>query len=131
MATTDISRNATDFRKHYAGVRMQQGRVLTDDDFNENADLDAEDLRRTRVDVIGPAGSPDQGFLIADPAIDATNGRPTFTIKAGTFYLGGQRLVMDADELYHLQQDWLEQGAVAGDWLTVPAVQRFDLAYLE
>ena len=36
-------------RKHYAGVRMQQGRVLTDDDFNEAATIDAEELRRTRA----------------------------------------------------------------------------------
>lgn len=131
MATIDLTRNATNFQKHYAGVRMQQGRVLTDDDFNESTRLEAEDVRRTRLDVIGPSGSPDQGFLIDNPVIDATTGRPTFTIKAGTLYLGGQRLVLEADEPYHLQKDWLEQGAVAGDWLTAPAVPRFDLAYLE
>jgi hypothetical protein len=131
MATIDLSRHATDFRKNYTGVRMQQGRVLTDDDFNEQARLDAEDTRRTRIDVIGPVGSPDDGFKIAGPVVDALTNRPTFTIKAGSFYLGGQRLTLDADEVYHLQKDWLQQGAVAGDRPPLPAGVRFDFAYLE
>jgi hypothetical protein len=132
MATTDLSRHATDFRKHYAGVRMQQGRVLTDDDFNEHARLEAEDLRRTRIDTIGPVGSPDDGFLITNPVIDTTTNRPTFTITAGTFYLGGQRLTLEADEYYQLQKDWLQNGASTDDpILTVPTGTRYDLAWLE
>lgn len=132
MATIDLSRHATDFRKHYTGVRMQQGRVLTDDDFNEHARLNAEDIRRTRLDTIGPVGSPDDGFLIADPEIDATTSLPTFTIKAGSFYLGGQRLTLEADEFYHLQKDWLQNGADPNDpILTVPAEPQYDFAWLE
>jgi hypothetical protein len=132
MATIDLSRHATDFRKHYAGVRMQQGRVLTDDDFNEHARLDAEDIRRTRIDTIGPVGSPDDGFLITNPVIDTTTNRPTFTIKAGTFYLGGQRLTLEADELYHLQKDWLQNGASTSDpILATPTGPRYDFAWLE
>jgi len=41
MPNIDISRDATDLRKHYDRVQMQQGRVLTDDDFNEAERLDA------------------------------------------------------------------------------------------
>ena len=37
MATFDISRINFNPKKHYDSVRMQQGRVLTDDDWNENA----------------------------------------------------------------------------------------------
>lgn len=129
MATNDLSRHATDFRKHYTGVRLQQGRVLIDDDFNEQSRLDAEDIRRTRLDVIGPVGSPDDGFLIANPAFHALGS--TFTIKAGSFYLGGQRLTLETDEPYHLQKDWLQQGAGAGDRPVMPPGVRFDLAYLE
>ena len=130
MATIDTTRNATNFAKHYTGSRMQQGRVLSDDDFNDHARLTAEDMRRTRLDVIGPAGSPDQGFLITNPVINAV-GVPDFTIKAGTFYLGGQRLVLETDEVFSLQNDWLNQGAIAGDLPTVPTAARTDLAYLE
>jgi hypothetical protein len=129
MATTDLSRSATNFAKNFDGVRMQQGRVLTDDDFNENERLHTEDIRKTRVHVIGPSGSPDNGFAIASPQI--SNGKPTFLIKAGTFYLGGLRLSLEADEFYHLQKDWLQQGENATDRIAVPAAQRFDFVYLE
>ena len=86
MPNIDISRDATDLRKHYDRVHMQQGRVLTDDDFNEAERLDAEDARRVRVDVIGPAGSPDDGFKLKVYC------RPLagqLVLSAGTFYVGG------------------------------------------
>ena len=41
MSSIDLSRQVDESLKHYAGVRMQQGRVLTDDDFNAAASLDA------------------------------------------------------------------------------------------
>jgi len=105
MSTIDLSRLATDPRKHYAGVRMQQGRVLTDDDFNEAALLDAEDMRRTRVHAIGAYGTPDAGFLPKNFAV--VGGRVDFTLSAGTLYLGGLRLEMNPEERYQLQKDWL------------------------
>ena len=36
MATKDISRLLFDSGKHYSSVRMQQGRVMIDSDWNEN-----------------------------------------------------------------------------------------------
>jgi hypothetical protein len=136
MATIDLSRNATNFVKHFESTRMQQGRVLTDDDFNEHAQLNGEDMRKTRVHVIGPAGSPDDGFSIDSlqvlpPTVAFPNGLLTFVIKAGTLYLGGLRLTLEQDEYYHLQKDWLQQGEDPVDRLAVPAVQRSDLVYLE
>ena len=83
MATIDLSRSATDFRKHYKSVRAQQGRVFVDDDHNENERLHGEDDRRARVDIIGPAGTPDSGFLISNPRV--TGGKVDFDIAAGTF----------------------------------------------
>lgn len=137
MSTIDLSRDATDPRKRYAGVRMQQGRVLTDDDFNEAAALDAEELRRTRLDAIGAYGSADDGFLPKDFAVVAdlglaAPGRPTFTLSAGTVYLGGLRVAMLADEPFHLQKDWLNFDP-ATDWPAAPPVgqSRIDLAWLE
>ena len=136
MATIDLSRSATNFIKHFDSVRMQQGRVLTDDDFNEHAQLNDEDTRKTRVHVIGPAGSPDDGFSVdspqlLSPTVTFPNGLLTFVIKAGTFYLGGLRLTLEQDEYYHLQKDWLQQGKNPADRLAIPAVQRSDLVYLE
>src|SRR5438093_13510839 len=101
MPNIDISRDATDLRKHYDRVQMQQGRVLTDDDFNEAERLDAEDARRVRADVIGPAGSPDDGFRLKNVAGQVL-------LSAGTFYVGGLRLELEHDEPFNLQKDWLQ-----------------------
>lgn len=105
MSTIDLSRQATDFRKQYAGVRMQQGRVLTDDDFNEAARLEAEALRLTRLESIGPFGSRDSGFLPVNPG--TFQGRMTFDLTAGSLELGGLRLELPQDEPFHQQKNWL------------------------
>ncbi|UUZ72545.1 DUF6519 domain-containing protein [Polaromonas sp. P1(28)-8] len=130
MSTIDLSRQATDPRKHYAGVRMQQGRVLTDDDFNEAAALDAEELRRTRVHAIGAYGSPDGGFLPAN--FGAVGGKVNFTLTPGHLYIGGLRLEMSAAEQFLLQKDWLNFDP-ALDAPSAPAngVTRRDLVWLE
>lgn len=97
----DISRDSTNFNKHYSGVRMQQGRVLTDDDFNEAARLAEEGARRAIEDLIGPAGSPDDGFKL-----DASTG--TLALLPGTFYVGGLRLDLKDQESFIKQHDWLQ-----------------------
>ncbi|WP_428667487.1 DUF6519 domain-containing protein [Reyranella sp.] len=125
MATEDISRNATSFAKRYDGIRLQQGRVTTDDDYNEGARLDAEQTRLTVLDVVGPSGSPDSGFAIANPRIN-TRGDLDFDIAAGTLYLGGLRLEC-LGESYTQQVDWLEQPAADR---AAPTDGRADLAYV-
>ena len=124
MATVDLSRHATNFRKHFDSLRMKQGGILTDDDYNESERLDQEDERRTRVDVIGPVGTPDGGFLISNPT--APGGVLDFDIGAGTMYVGGQRLEMESPETYRTQHDWLRVPAIPA-----PAAPRTDLVYLE
>ncbi|MGA9772092.1 MAG: DUF6519 domain-containing protein [Blastocatellia bacterium] len=128
MATIDLSRSSTDFRKHYTSVRAQQGRVFVDDDHNENERLHVEAERRSRVDIIGPAGSPDDGFRISNPKITAN--KIDFDINTGTFYLGGLRLDMDKVETLQLQTDWLQ---FSGSNLPSPPGngKRLDLVYLE
>jgi hypothetical protein len=128
MATEDISRSAFDPRKRYAGVRMQQGRVLTDDDYNEGWTIQDEAERRLRLDVIGPAGSADGGFHIANPHVDAATGELDFDIEPGTFYLGGLQFEAPALERYSQQVDWLQQPASARQPATS---ERFDLVFLE
>lgn len=124
MPNIDISRDAHDQRKHYDRVFMQQGRVITDDDFNEAERLDAEDARRVRVDVIGPAGSPDDGFRLK-----VTGGN--LALSAGTFYVGGLRLEMENDEQFNLQKDWLQQGSAPNQTLTTPAGAQLDFVWLD
>src|SRR5215471_6917986 len=91
MANEEKSRDAFEPKKRYAAVGMQQGRVLVDDDFNENERIRLEEERRVNLDVIGPVGSPDGGLLPANGSI-AANGGVDFDIGKGTFYLGGLRL---------------------------------------
>lgn len=127
MPNIDITRDATDLRKHYLSVQMQQGRVLTDDDFNEAERLDAEDARRVRVDVIGPAGSPDDGFRLFVDAV--TN---ELMLRAGTYYVGGLRVELEQNEPFNLQRDWLQQGSAPGETLTpAPGAARFDFLWLD
>ena len=129
MPTQDISRSIFDARKHYTGVRMQQGRVLVDDDWNEHATIASEDQRLTRIDVIGPAGTPDAGFLIDPNAAPIAAADPVdFTIRAGTFYLGGLRLELEQDETLRMQHDWIR---VSASLPPRPTAQRDDLVYLE
>jgi uncharacterized protein DUF6519 len=131
MATIDVSRWATDFRKRYGGLRMQQGRVLTDDDFNEAERLDAEDTRVTRLHVIGESGSPDAGFSIQNLGPNAA-GALTFQIAAGTLYLGGLRLENPAAESFELQKDWLPFVQLTDGIPAVPLnTTRTDLAWIE
>ncbi len=126
MATKDISRSAFDARKHYTSVRMQQGRVIVDDDWNENERIRSEDQRRGRVDVIGPAGSPDSGFRI--PSASVAGGQIDFVIEKGVFYLGGLRLEMEHNQTYLTPRDYLEAKSVQHP---APSNDRIDLVYLE
>src|SRR5262252_3921580 len=96
MSTIDLSRVAIDPRKHYAGVRMQQGRVLSDDDFNSASMIDAEELRRTRMHAIGVYGAPDAGFLPTN--FTAVGGKCDFRLSNGNLYLGGLRLEMNSND---------------------------------
>ena len=134
MATKDISRMAFDPRKHYSSVRMQQGRVIVDDDWNENERIDNEDRRVGRVEIIGPTGSPDKGFSIDNVQV-TTDGLIDFDILPGSLYLGGLRLEMETVqqeptpiyETYRTQKDWLQQPP---NLHPIPSDERIDLVYL-
>jgi Family of unknown function (DUF6519)/Right handed beta helix region len=103
MTTHDISRYLFQPAKHYIGARWQQGRCLLDSDFNEDAQLDDEDQRRVLNDVIGPSGSPDQGFAVdlalGDEVLVRTVSLGTappadvldLRLRPGSMYVGGLR----------------------------------------
>lgn len=55
----DFSRDTFDPRRHYSAVRLQQGRVLTDADWNEQADITRHRAISLARDVIGDCGSPE------------------------------------------------------------------------
>ena len=126
MATEEKSRDAFEPKKRYAAVGMQLGRVLLDDDFNEAERIRLEQERRVNIDVIGPVGSPDDGFKLQNGPGTASG--VDFEIAAGTLYLGGLRLWNPVTVKFSLQDDWLQQSPSDRPSLTP---DRTDLVYIE
>ena len=54
----DLSRDTFDRALHYSAVRLQQGRIVTDADWNEQADLTRYRAERQARDTIGACGAP-------------------------------------------------------------------------
>ena len=131
MGTFDISRINYDKEKHYTSVRMQQGRVLTDDDWNEHARIKEENQRSSITEIIGPFGSPDDGFKIENLSLNANTGLINFDILAGVLYLGGLRLQLEKLETYRSQKDWLQQPVDIDGTPSFNANERYDLIYIE
>jgi hypothetical protein len=63
---SDLSRETFDHLKHYSSVRMQQGRVQVDADWNEQAGITLYRIEREAADLIGGCGGPihNAGFEI-------------------------------------------------------------------
>jgi Family of unknown function (DUF6519)/Right handed beta helix region len=85
----DYTRFTFDPLKRYSGVRMQQGRVQLDSDWNEEIDILRRRLRTTSLDIMGPLGVPytvsPNAFsigLIAGPPAD-------LSIGPGRLYVDG------------------------------------------
>jgi Family of unknown function (DUF6519) len=108
--SSDRARVSYDPSRHWRGVINQQGRVTLEADWNEAAAIAAESDRAELVDVVGPSGTPDDGYRV-DVA-----GSGDLTIRQGTMYVGGERMTLDADLGYADQPDWVDN---AGDPLWV------------
>ncbi len=111
----DFSRRTFNPRRHYAGVLMQQGRVQTDADWNEQGDIERRRVRNEARDVIGPCGGPedDAGFAI-------TVAGKSMTIGGGRYYVDGLLCVNETDGLAYEAQpdlpgapDWIDALAKA------------------
>lgn len=95
MKNIDITRDTFDQRKHYSRVLMQQGRVLLDSDFNEQAAIVLHYMRTLATDIIGSHGGPVEAdgssslknFKIA--LQPDGNGNPDLVIGAGRYYVEG------------------------------------------
>lgn len=82
----DYSRWTFDPANDHAAVLLQQGRILTDADWNENASIGMRRQQATTLDVVGAGGVPSQtpdGFEIALPAAGQ------LTIGVGRAYVDG------------------------------------------
>ena len=88
--TGDFTRDTFRPARGYSAVRMQQGRLFTDADWNEQGDIQRDALRGTARAVIGASGFPEDnpGF-----AITAGSGGQALLIGGGEAYVDGTRIV--------------------------------------
>lgn len=94
---------------------MQQGRVILDRDFNALNEALSHTIDADALDVIGPSGTPNDGFAISIPPSSPPSSHPLdFLISPGTMYVGGQRVIFPAPAAgqlplsYFNQPDWPE-----------------------
>ncbi len=85
----DFSRNSLNLEKRFSLVRLQQGRLLSDADFNEQGDLLRGSHRGAVKAIIGPTGFPqdDAGFALS--ASDPLSG---IVVSDGRAFIGGREL---------------------------------------
>jgi len=119
----DFSRLTFDPSKHYRGVRMQQGRVQLDADWNEQIDILNYYLEAQLKDILGSSGAPHAaaGFQIAiennddntQPLPDSAQAYqnqqepgpslPDFSISRGHYYVDGILCENEQDVLFSSQ----------------------------
>jgi hypothetical protein len=90
----DFTRSTFRKEKHYTSVRMQQGRVQVDADWNEALDIGLHLDRVTRRDVIGADGVPKEGGGFA---IGVAPGGADLTISSGRMYVDGVLCEVDGE----------------------------------
>src|SRR4051812_9596219 len=110
---TDVARVSFERARRYTGVVPQQGRVTLEAEENEEHRILVEERRLELIDVVGPVGTPDDGYALSSP------GGLDLQIGPGTMYVGGNRVELDAPVDYAHQPDWLDH---EGDpaWLPEP-----------
>lgn len=103
---SDRARISRDPSRLWRSVVAQQGRVQLEADLNEAWEIEGDGRRDEAVDIIGPAGTPDDGYEVTPDG-----GR--LKIGAGTMYLGGWRLTLDQAIHDDAQPDWLDAPVIA------------------
>ncbi|MCA8948059.1 MAG: hypothetical protein KDE27_01070 [Planctomycetes bacterium] len=127
----DYTRSTFDRRNRFSGVRMQQGRVQLDADWNEQIDLTRDRIETGALDLIGGCGAPlhYDGFRVlagtltptaeelarsdADPNPPVPSGTDDFLVTAGRYYLDGILAESDAIARYRDQPYLPDPGDVA------------------
>lgn len=101
----DFTRSTFRPEKHYTSVRLQQGRVQLDADWNEQVDIQRYQQQVLQAAFLGSAGAPKVGggFEITPTT---TGGSPDLAISAGRFYLNGLLCELPAGVTYSTQPDY-------------------------
>jgi hypothetical protein len=103
---SDRARVSHDPSRQYRSVVAQQGRVTLEADVNEAQAIAGEQLRADALDIVGPQGTPDNGYEVTSKA--GGHQQFDFNVGAGTMYIGGVRAVLDSAVEYGNQSEWLD-----------------------
>ncbi len=83
---TQMSRDIFDALKRYSGVYQQMGRMLTDSDWNELADIARHRLNDALFDVIGSGTPRSRGLMTV---VENPDGTRTYSLRWGYAYVDG------------------------------------------
>jgi len=96
----DYSRFTFDPKKHYSGVLMQQGRVQTDADINEQFEIARHRMETEVKDFIGQSGAPED-----NPGFELKCENRNILIGKGHFYVEGMLIENEFDLNFTEQPD--------------------------
>lgn len=110
----DFSRDSYDRSKCFTRVLFQQGKVVSDADLNEQAEITADRFRQLVKDFIGSGAGPsdDCGFAIVEHGLNLPDLREEerlalaqgdLLIMPGTYYVDGLRVRLENRLLYSSQ----------------------------
>ncbi len=108
----DFSRLSFKPKNHYASVRMQQGRVQIDSDWNEEMDIFDHRVQTETIDFIGGSGAPagQDGYKIE---IQNNN----WTISKGRYYVNGLLCENESTINFTAQPDFPDAALPSSDGL--------------
>ena len=102
----DFTRSTFNPKKHYNSVRMQQGRLQLDADWNEQVDILAH-LNQAQIrDLIGLSGVPNSDNNAQSFEISSIPGERDFTIASGRIYVDGILCELEKETKYTEQPDY-------------------------
>ena len=102
----DFTRSTFKPEKHYSSVRMQQGRLQLDADWNEQVDILAHLNKAQIKDLIGHSGVPNSEENAQSFKISSISGEKDFTITRGRIYVDGILCELEKDTKYTEQPDY-------------------------
>jgi Family of unknown function (DUF6519)/Helix-hairpin-helix domain len=116
------SRSTFDPTKHYSQVRMQQGRVQLDSDWNEQAAINVRERRAALADLIGASGVLKGSEAFRIEPLPGAAAPLDLSIVAGRCYVNGVAAVAEASPVSAVlvagRTDQLRPEAMAADGQT-------------
>ena len=125
----DFTRSTFNAKKHYTSVRMQQGRLQLDADWNEQVDIQAH-LNQVQIrDLIGLSGVPKNENNERNFTITPVPGAGDFKIAPGHIYVDGILCQLEQEITYTKQPDY--PNALQNDLRQEELQQGDYIAYLD